>query len=458
MNNVSGRATRRQFLGRAATVSALAGTPFAANLLAFGAASAQQASEYKALVCIFLAGGNDQSNTIVPVSTAEYDAYARSRGALALSSAQLLPISPASWNGPALSMNPSMVGLKALFDSGKVACLANAGTLCAPTTRAQYLNASVKLPFQLFSHSDQAGAWQTGLPDRPSATGWLGRMGDMTASAFNAGSSVSIAMSVAGNTTILAGDRTIQYQVTTQGAVRVSALGNLGGSAAAGDALRSLTTGGRGGSLLENELNRVSARAIGAESVVTASLSSVNLTTAFPNTGVGNQLKMVAQLIGARAGLTHKRQIFFVQAGGYDFHSNLIGAQSDRLKELSDAMAAFYQATVALGVSRNVTSFTASDFGRALQSNGQGSDHGWGAHHFIMGDAVIGNRIYGKFPSVVLNGPEDAGQGRLVPSTSVDEYVATLASWFGVSPGNLSTVVPNIGRFSRSDLGFLSAT
>jgi len=219
-----------------------------------------------------------------------------------------------------------------------------------------------------------------------------------------------------------------------------------------------LTTGTRPDSLLENELNKVSGRAIGAESIVTSGLSAVTLSTAFPNTSVGNQLKMVAQLIGARSGLAQKRQIFFVQAGGYDFHSNLIGAQSDRLKELSDAMAAFYQATVALGVSRNVTSFTASDFGRALQSNGQGSDHGWGGHHFIMGDAVIGNRIYGRFPTVVLNGPEDAGQGRLVPSTSVDEYVATLASWFGVSPTNLSTVVPNIGRFSRTDLGFLSTT
>ena len=458
MNNVSDRATRRQFLGRAATVSAAAGTPFAANLFAVGAASAQQASDYKALVCIFLGGGNDQSNTVVPISTAEYDAYARSRGALALPSQQLLPITPTSWNGPSLALNPSIASLKALFDSGKVACLANVGTLCAPTTRAQYLSGSVKLPFQLFSHSDQAGAWQTGLPDRPSATGWLGRMGDLTASAFNPGSSVSIAMSVAGNTTILAGDRTIQYQVTTQGAVKVSALSNLGGSAVAGNALRTLTTGARPDSLLENELNKVSGRAIGAESIVTSGLSAVTLTTAFPNTSVGNQLKMVAQLIGARSGLAQKRQIFFVQAGGYDFHSNLIGAQSDRLKELSDAMAAFYQATVALGVSRNVTSFTASDFGRALQSNGQGSDHGWGGHHFIMGDAVIGNRIYGKFPTVVLNGPEDAGQGRLVPSTSVDEYVATLALWFGVSPTNLSTVVPNIGRFSRTDLGFLSTT
>jgi uncharacterized protein (DUF1501 family) len=358
-----------------------------------------------------------------------------------------------------------MVSLKALFDSGKLACIANVGTLCAPTTRAQYLNGGVKLPFQLFSHSDQASAWQTGIPDRPmgsanrsSATGWLGRIGDLTASAFNPGSGVSIAMSVAGGSTILCGDQTVQYQLTTQGAVKVSALDGFYNSVASGSALRSLTTGARAGSLLENELNKVSLRAISAESIVASALSTVNLTTAFPNTSVGNQLKMVAKLIGARAGLAQRRQIFFVQAGGYDFHSNLIGGQSDRLKELSDAMGAFYQATVALGVSRNVTSFTASDFGRALQSNGQGSDHGWGGHHFIMGDAVLGNRTYGKFPTVALNGPEDAGQGRLVPSTSVDEYVATLALWFGVSPTNLSTVIPNIGRFSRTDLGFLPLT
>jgi uncharacterized protein (DUF1501 family) len=206
---------------------------------------------------------------------------------------------------------------------------------------------------------------------------------------------------------------------------------------------------------MEGELNKVSSRAVATESLVTSALSGVSLSTPFPATDIGKQLQMVARLIGARGGLAQKRQIFYVQMGGYDFHADLVNGQANKLKDLSDAMTAFYQATVALGVSANVTSFTASDFGRALQSNGQGADHGWGGHHFIMGDSVLGNRIYGRFPTVSLGSPDDAGQGRLIPTTSVDEYAATLASWFGVPASDLSTVVPNIGRFSKPNLGFL---
>ena len=456
MTNTFGSASRRQFLRQASALGAAAGTPFAANLLAMGAASAQQASDYKALVCIYLGGGNDQSNTIVPISPAEYDVYAKARPSLALPTSQLLQMAPTSWSGPSLAMHGSLSGVKALFDQGKVAVLANVGTLCAPTTQAEFRNGTAMLPFQLFSHSDQTGAWQTGLPDKPSSTGWMGRIGDLTSSAFNPGSGVSIAMSVAGNNMMQVGSNTIQYQVTTQGAVKVSALGGLFGSAAGGTALRRLTTEPRAGTLLEGELNKVSSRAINAESLVTSSLAGVSLATPFPATDIGKQLQMVARLIGARSGLAQKRQIFYVQMGGYDFHANLVEGQAAKLKELSDAMAAFYQATVALGVEGNVTSFTASDFGRALQSNGQGADHGWGGHHFIMGGAVLGKRVYGNFPTVALKGPQDAGQGRLIPDTSVDEYAATLASWFGVSDANLPVVVPNIGRFAKRNLGFLA--
>jgi len=456
MKSFNNSSSRRNFLRHASRLGALAGTPFAANLLAMGAASAQQASDYKALVCIYLGGGNDQSNTIVPISTAEYDLYAKGRGSLALPVSSLKQITPTGWTGPTLAMHGSLSGLKSVFDQGKLAVLANVGTLCAPTTQAQYKNGSVALPFQLFSHSDQAGAWQTGLPDRASSTGWMGRIGDLTNSAFNTGSGVSIAMSVAGNNLTQVGNSTIQYQVTTNGAVKVSALKDLFGSAAGATALRRLMTEPRAGTLMESELNKVSSRAVATESLVTSALSGVSLSTPFPATDIGKQLQMVARLIGARNGLAQKRQIFYVQMGGYDFHADLLNGQAAKLKDLSDAMTAFYQATVAMGVSGNVTSFTASDFGRALQSNGQGADHGWGGHHFIMGDAVLGNRIYGRFPTVSLGGPDDAGQGRLIPTTSVDEYAATLASWFGVPASDLSTVVPNIGRFSKPNLGFLA--
>lgn len=447
---------RRDFLRQAAGLSAMTGTPFALNLLAAGAASAQTAGDHKALVCIFLAGGNDQSNTVVPRSGAAYTSYQQARPSLALPAADLLAIAPAGYSGTPLGLHPSLAAIHPLFNQQRVALMANVGTLAAPLTRAQW-NAgrpSVSVPLQLFSHSDQQGAWQTGLPDRTSQTGWQGRMGDLLASAYNPGSGVSIAMSVAGNNVMQAGNSTVQYQLTTNGAVRVAALSGLYGSGAGANAVRTLMTENRA-HLLENELTRISRRAIDTEAVVGNALNGVTVGTAFPQTGLGRQLQMVARMIAARGALGQRRQMFFVQQGGYDFHDNLLTDQGNRLRELGDAMAAFYQATASMGVANQVTTFTASDFGRGLQHNGRGSDHGWGGHHFVMGGAVQGNRLYGQFPTVALNGPEDAGQGRLLPTTSVDEYAATLSRWFGVSLSNLPTVLPNIGRFASRDLGFL---
>jgi uncharacterized protein (DUF1501 family) len=445
---------RRSFLRQAAQLSAVAGTPFALNLMSIGAASAQSAGDHKALVCIFLAGGNDHGNTVVPRSGSDYIAYQQARPSLALPAANLLPISPSGYSGPALGLHPSLAALQPLFGQQRIALMANVGTLTQPITRTQWNSGRplVSVPNQLFSHSDQQGAWQTGLPDRGSQTGWQGRMGDLLASAYNPGSQVSIAMSVAGNNMMQAGNSTIQYQITTDGAVRVS--GALPYSTQGAAAMRRLMTESRA-HLLEGELNRISARAISSEAVVSSALGGVSLSTAFPATGIGRQLQMVARMIAARSALGQRRQMFFVQQGGYDFHDNLLTDQAARLRELGDAMAAFYQATAALGVANQVTTFTASDFGRALQHNGRGSDHGWGGHHFVMGGAVQGNRVYGQFPTTALNGPEDAGRGSLIPTTSVDEYAATLARWFGVSLSNLPTVLPNINRFASRDLGFM---
>lgn len=447
---------RRDFLCQASRLSALAGTPFAMNLLAAGAASAQTAGDHKALVCIFLAGGNDHSNTVVPRSGNGYTTYQQARPSLALAADSLLAINPTGYSGNPLGLHPSLSAIHPLFNQQRVALMANVGALTAPITRAQW-NAgrpTVSVPLQLFSHSDQQNAWQTGLPDRASQTGWQGRMGDLLASAYNPSSQVSIAMSVAGNNLMQAGNSTVQYQLTTDGAVRVAALNGLYGSGAGANAVRRLMSENRT-QLLENELNRITRRGIETEAVVSNALSGVTVATAFPQTGLGRQLQMVARMIAARGALGQRRQVFFVQQGGYDFHDNLLADQSARLRELGDAMAAFYQATAAMGVANQVTTFTASDFGRALQHNGRGSDHGWGGHHFVMGGAVQGNRVYGQFPTVALNGPEDAGQGRLIPSTSVDEYAATLSRWLGVSLSNLPMVLPNIGRFASRDLGFM---
>jgi len=446
---------RRAFLRQAAQLSAVAGTPFALNLMGIGAASAQAVpGDHKALVCIFLAGGNDQGNTVVPRSGSEYNAYAQARPSLAHPAASLLAINPTGYSGPALGLHPSLSALQPLFNDQRVALMANVGTLGQPTTRAQWNSGQpqVAVPHQLFSHSDQQGAWQTGLPDRASQTGWQGRMGDLLASAYNPGSQVSMAMSVAGNNMMQAGSSTIQYQLTTDGAVPFH--GPIPYSTQGLNAMRRLMTWSRT-QLLESELNGVTTRAIQSEAVVTRALAGVSVATGFPDTGIGRQLRMVARMIAARSALGQRRQMFFVQHGGYDFHDNLVTDQGARLRELGDAMAAFYQATLGLGVANQVTTFTASDFGRALQHNGRGSDHGWGGHHFVMGGAVQGNRVYGQFPTTALNGPEDAGQGRLIPTTSVDEYAATLARWFGVSLSELPLVLPNIGRFASRNLGFL---
>ena len=359
-------------------------------------------------------------------------------------------------SGLPLASNSALGALKPLFDQQRVALLANVGTLAVPITKAQWNrgNPTVPTPYQLFSHSDQQGAWQTGLPDRPSATGWLGRIGDLTASAFNPGSGVSIALSLTGNNIMQAGYNTVQYQLTPQGAVKVQALSSLYGSAAGATAVRRLMADPRS-ALLESELGKISSRAINTESLVTSAISGAQAGATLPETSIGKRLQMVARMIAARGALGQRRQLFFVQQGGYDFHDNLVTDQGARLKELGDAMAAFYRATAVQGVANNVTTFTASDFGRGLRSNGRGSDHGWGSHHFIMGGAVAGNRVYGKFPPVTINGPSDTGDGHLIPDTSLDEYAATLARWFGVPDSELSTVLPNLARFAKPDLGFM---
>jgi len=448
--------TRRDFLRRSAQLSALTGSTLAANLLTAGAASAQTANDFKALVCINLSGGNDQSNTVVPTGGAEYNAYVAARPTLALAKAQLLNLAPQGYSGQPLALHPSLAAIKPLFDQGRMALLANVGTLAVPLTKAQWNSGhpTVAVPAQLTSHSDQTGAWQTGLPDRASETGWFGRIGDLTSASYNPTSGVSIAMSLAGNNMLQAGDNTIQYQLTTQGAVKVQALTGLYGSSAGANALYQLMADPRNG-LLENELTKVSNRAMNVESRVTNALTGINLGVTFPTTSIGQQLQMVARMIAARSSLAQRRQLFFVQQGGYDFHDDLLAGQATKLKELADAMAAFYAATAALGVSQSVTAFTTSEFGRALQHNGRGSDHGWGGHHFILGGAVLGNRVYGSFPTVALGGPEDAGQGRLIPGTSVDQYAATLSRWFGVTDAMMPTVLPNIGRFANTNLGFL---
>jgi uncharacterized protein (DUF1501 family) len=451
---------RRAFLRRGALLSvAGAAAPWAMNLSLIGdAAAAGDPADYKALVCIFLYGGNDHGNTVVPYDSAHHSAYATIRSTLATPQASLaataLTPSVALANGLQYALAPQLAPLKTLWDAGHLAVQLNVGPLFAPTTLAQYNAKSVPLPPKLFSHNDQQSIWQSDLPEG-ATSGWGGRVGDLVLSGN--GSSVFTCVSVTGNAVYLSGQSALQYQLSTSGAVAIAGITrSLYGSTQAQAALRTLITANRT-HLFEEEYNRVVRRSIDAEGQVSAALGALPaLTTPFNSANsLAMQLKMVAQMIAARGSFGVSRQVFMVSAGGFDLHDLLAENHPGLLASVGEAMKAFHDATVELGVADKVTAFTASDFGRTLSINGDGSDHGWGSHHFVMGGAVRGGRFYGTPPDVSVNGPDDVGQGRLLPSTSVDQFGATLASWMGVSDTNLATVVPNLGAFSARNLGFV---
>ncbi len=458
LNNTK-QLARRAFLKRAAQLG-IAGvaTPWALNLATMGEAAAFTATDYKALVCVFLYGGNDYGNTLVPYDDITYAKYASIRTGIATPQASLaatvLAPTTALPGGQRLALAPQLAPLKTIFDAGKMAVQLNVGTLVQPTTLAQYMAKSVPLPPKLFSHNDQQSVWQSSSPEG-SISGWGGRMGDVALA--NNGSAVFSCISVAGNAVFVSGKTAVQYQVSTSGAVAINGLKTkVYGSSAVGSALQSLITQ-PSTQTLENEHAKITARSISAEGQVTSALAGIApLTTPFtPANPLANQLQMVAKLIAARNTLGAKRQVYFVSIGGFDLHDNLPDQHPGLLANVADALKSFYDATVELGISNNVTAFTASDFGRTLASNGDGADHGWGSHHFVVGGAVKGKEFYGKAPATAVNGNEDVGQGRLLPTTSVDQFAATLATWFGVSNTELDLVVPNIKNYSLKNMGFV---
>ncbi|CAM4001046.1 DUF1501 domain-containing protein [Roseateles saccharophilus] len=448
---------RREFLRRASALGlAGAAAPLAFNLAALGEAAAATApGDYKALVCVFLYGGNDYGNTLVPYDQPSYDAYAAIRLALATPRDQLAATALGlSVGSRQMALAPQLGKLKSLWDSGRLGVQLNVGTLVQPTTLAQYKAQSVPLPPKLFSHNDQQSVWQSSSPEG-ATTGWGGRMGDLFLSGN--GTSTFTCINASGNAVFMAGRQAVQYQVSTSGAVPINGIMKpLYGSQACADALRGLITAGDRSHWMEAELNRVVTRSVSAQSVVTAGLAGVPaLTTAFDTTSsLSNQLLMVAKLIAARQALGATRQVFFVSLGGFDLHDFLVAQHPGLLTAVDDALASFYAATVELGVASQVTTFTASDFGRTLTSNGDGSDHGWGSHHFVLGGAVQGGRFWGSLPSVSINGPDDVGQGRLLPTTAVDQLGATLATWMGVSATDLASVMPQIVNYSQRDMAY----
>lgn len=460
---------RRAFLQRCTQLAALgAAAPLGLNLAAMGEAAAMTAQDYKALVCVFLFGGNDYANTVVPFDAARHASYAGIRQNIALpreplQATRLLP-AQALAGGLEYALHPAMGGLANLFNDGQAAVLLNVGPLVVPTTRKQFNNRSVPLPPKLFSHNDQQSVWQSQAAEG-ATHGWGGKLGDLMLSAN--GNALFTCISLTGNNVLLAGQNTIQYQCTSAGAVAVAALNNSFFSQPAMRAAFAQLIQQPRSHWLEDAYTQVMRRGVGAQQQVSQALAGVRLGTTFPaNNSLAEQLRMVAQLIGARAALGVKRQVFMVSLGGFDLHDNLLSRQPQLLQRVSEAMTAFYRATQELGVAQQVTAFTASDFGRTLSSNGDGADHGWGSHHVIVGGAVRGRALYGQPPPISVgnsDGPEDAwhvGQGRLLPSTSVGQFAATLAQWFGVSASDLPLVLPHIGNFGGADyplnLGFMA--
>lgn len=449
---------RRAFLRRAALLGVAGGAaPWALNLSLLGeAAAATNPSDYKALVCVFLYGGNDHGNTLVPVDAVNHAAYAAIRANLALTRDELAAttLAPALPSSQQFALAPSLAPLMALWGQRRLALQLNVGPLLEPTTLAQYQARSVRLPAKLFSHNDQQSTWQSDLPEG-ATSGWGGRIGDLVLAGN--GSSVFSCISVSGNAVFLSGQQAVQYQLSSSGAVAINGIQkSLYGSASAQAALRSLISAPRS-HLFEDELTRITRRSIDAEARVSAALAALPaLATPFDSTNaLALQLRMVARMIAARASLGPQRQVFMVSQGGFDLHSNLLENHPGLLAKVAGALRSFHDASVELGVDRQVTAFTASDFGRTLSVNGNGSDHGWGSHHLVLGGAVNGGQFYGSAPALAVNGPDDVGQGRLLPSTAVDEYAATFAGWFGVGDSDLPLVVPNIGRFANRRIGFV---
>jgi len=455
---------RRDFIRSSLLAAAGSGTLFGmpGTLRLAQAALPKGLPDFKALVCVFLHGGNDSFNTIVPRDSATHATYASARGGnlvIARDVAAQLPLAPLSApdGGGEYGLHPSLGDLHPLFDSGDCAIVANVGPLLYPTSKAELEAGSVPTPPQLFSHSDQAVHWQTSWPDASERNGWLGRVADAMVEA-NDNRQLSTCISLDGANTLQVGRVMQPYFMSATGSESVFFIANEWQQQRrdAFSALRELARG-NDAHPFERAYGGIMQRALDTHALVSAALEATPApATEFPESWLGAQLAMVAQMIAARSALGMSRQIYYVSHGGYDTHDNQLEQQATLLAELGAALSAFHAATVELGVANDVTAFTASEFGRTVSVNGDGTDHGWGGHHFVLGGAVQGRRIYGRMPQLAVGGPDDAGWGQIIPTTAVDQYAATLVRWFGVPAAELEAVLPNLGRFAVADLGFMS--
>lgn len=444
--------TRRGFIqAGTAAVGSLALRPF--GLLP---ALAQSGSPYRALVCVFLFGGNDSNNMIVPMDDTSFKAYTSIRDSLALTTAELTPTVYSTANAP-YAFHGKMPELAGLFTSKELAVVANVGSLVQPLTRAQYQAQQMPLPLNLFSHADQQLQWQTSVAQGNSPTGWAGRAADyMQAQSINS-SKFPVFFSVAGNSVLGTGATSQPVALAPGGSLQLGGFNSSAGSQARLSALESLLKLDSGVSLAQAADGTLSNSISDAAALSQALAKGTKLKTTFPTTTLGQQLQQVAQVIQVSSYLGMTRQIFFCSLGGFDTHTIEIETHNNLYPEVSQALAAFYAGTQEMGVAQNVTTFTESDFTRTFQpTTGDGADHAWGGHHMVLGGAVQGGQIYGAFPTFELGGPNDTDtRGRWIPTTSVDQYGATLASWFGIPDASLPAVFPNFANFGSKKIGFL---
>ncbi len=450
---------RRDFLLRAGglTAGGLAARLAPVSLLGLaGTAGAQAAPDYKALVCVFLYGGVDGNNLVVPIDSATYAQYAAVRtpaSGVNLTQAELLPVQPGG-TGP-YGLHPELADIHPLFAARKLAILANVGPLNEPTTKANYF---AKRPANLFSHSDQQNQWQSCVSAGLASTGWGGRIADQMAAQSPA---FPVITSIAGATLFISGKSTAPLALPATGGLALTGFNGGAGANARLAGMQAILAADRENAYVDVAAG-ITTQALSLSSVVNPILTAANSTVqalfAGQTSSIAQQLLQVAKLIEARGETGARRQVFFVSLGGFDTHSNELNTLTNLIGQLSPALRSFYDATVQLGVAESVTTFTLSDFGRTFQpASGAGTDHAWGNHHFILGGAVRGGEMYGRYPTLVRAGPDDADtSGRWIPTTSVDQYGATLARWFGVSEAGLAAIFPNLGLFPTSNIGFLA--
>jgi len=417
-----------------------------------GTQVAHAAGDYRALVCIFLQGGNDGFNLLVPSDDARYATYAASRGSLALSKTSLVGLTADSPEG-SYGVHASCPQVAQLFNSGKLTFVRNVGTLLQPTTKADY-DAKSNLPPNLFSHNDQQDAWSRCSADSLARIGWGGRLADLMSNA-NANTLLALNLSLDGTNLFQTGEFTLPYGLSTEGVQQID-LVNDSRSPVRDTFSRLLEISRNSGRVFEPVYGDLMRNTVDVAAYLGTQLESSSAGSAsWPDTSLAAQLQMVARLISIRGSTQMSRQVFYCTLGGFDTHDDQLELQTSLLGELSAALGAFQSSLESLGVADEVVTFTMSDFGRTLSSNGDGSDHAWGNHHLVMGNAVHGGRLYGVFPDLTLDGPDDAGFGRVIPTSAVEQYGATLASWFGATADEIDTIFPNLDRFASRNLGFV---